>query len=49
MLVLAGLTGLAALVAVIYVTVLMYQPQEIFKAPKKHDAKTTAADTNSDK
>ena len=49
MLVLAGLTGLAALVAVIYVTVLLYQPQEIFKAPKKHDAKTTAADTNSDK
>ena len=49
MLVLAGLTGLAALVVVVYITVTLYQPQEIFKAPKKHDAKTTATDTNPEK
>ena len=46
MLVLAGLTGLAALVAVIYVTAMLYQP---FNAPPKHAAKTTATDINPDK
>jgi len=46
MLVLAGLTGLATVVTVVYVTVMLYQPENIFKAPSKHTAKTTEADTN---
>ena len=49
MLVLAGLTGLAAIVTVVYVTVLLYQPQEIFKAPSRHTAKNTEIDTNPEK
>lgn len=49
LLVLAGLTGLAALVTVVYVTMTLYQPQEIFKAPQKHTAKTTVPDTNPEK
>ena len=49
MLVLAGLTGLAAIVTVVYVTVMLYQPENIFKAPSRHTAKTTATDTNPEK
>jgi len=49
MLVLAGVTGLAALVAVVYVTVMLYQPQELFKMPRKNNAKATATDTNPEK
>ena len=46
MLVLAGVTGLATLVAVVYITMMLYQPENPFKAPSKHTAKTTAPDTN---
>lgn len=49
MLVLAGVTGLAALVVVVYITFMLYQPQEIFKAPTKHSSKTTASDTAPEK
>jgi hypothetical protein len=49
MLLLAGLTGLAAFVAVVYITVMLYQPQDLFKTPRKHAAKTTETDTNTDK
>lgn len=49
MLVLAGLTGLAAIITVVYVTVMLYQPGNIFKSPSRHTAKTTETDANTEK
>ncbi|MBI5778594.1 MAG: hypothetical protein HZA49_03955 [Planctomycetes bacterium] len=49
MLVLAGVTGLAAIVTVVYITFMLYQPENIFRAPSRHTAKTAATDTNPEK
>jgi hypothetical protein len=49
MLMLAGVAGLTALTSVVYITFMLYQPQEIFKAPAKHMPKTTVTGVVSEK
>ncbi|MDI6732604.1 MAG: hypothetical protein QME51_00685 [Planctomycetota bacterium] len=46
MLVLAGVTGLAAVITVSYILFVLYQPQKIFRAPIKTQDTTTTSPAN---